>query len=133
MNEQHITVLKQLQQPGVYSVQELLLRLVEDYYPLPSNPSQADQGQSRPPSPHSAAVNGAPSRAEAATAARMEKKRKSSKALVEVSPGSRRTKRSIKASKGIDEGQQFKAELDNEEAGAVGEMTYISRASQVFL
>ena len=122
MNEQHITVLKQPQQPGVYSVQELLLRLVEDYYPLPSNPSQADQGRSRPPSPHSAAVNGALSRAEAATAARMEKKRKSSKAL-EVSPGSRRTKRSIKASKRIAEGQQVKAELDNEEACSVGEMT----------
>ena len=95
---------------------------MEDYYPLPSNPSQADPGQSCPPSPHPAAANGAPSRAEAAAAARMEKKRKSSKALIELSPRSRRTKRSIKASKGIAEGQQVKAELGDEEACAGGEI-----------
>ena len=116
------------QQSGMYSVQELLLRLVEDYYPLPSNPSQADPGQSRTPSPHPAAASGAPSRAEAAAAARMDKKRKSCKAPDELSPKSRRTKRSIKASKGIAEGQHVKAELEDAEACAGGEIAYIFRS-----
>lgn len=106
-------------------LQELLLRLVEDYYPLPSNPSQEDAPQSRPPSPHPGAANGAPSKAEVTTAARMGKKRKSSRAPVEVSPKSRRTKRSIKASKGLAEGQQVKAELEDEEASAGGEIAYV--------
>lgn len=100
-------------------MQELLLRLVEDHYPLPSNPSQEDPNHSSPapqPNPPPAGANGVPSRAEGAAAGgRVDKKRKnSSRANVEVSPKSRRTKRSIKAGKGIGEGQQGKAELEDE-------------------
>ena len=102
------------------------MRLVEDYYPLPSNPSQEDAPQSRPPSPHPGAANGAPSsKAEAAAATQVDKKRKRSRAPVAVSPKSRRTKRSIKASKGFAEGQPVKAEVEDEEVCAGGEIAYI--------
>ena len=112
--ELHITTYRRTISNSARSMQELLLRLVEDHYPLPSNPSQPHPSQSHPSSSHPAGANGVPSKAEAAAAARLDKKRKSSKAPDEVSPKSRRTKRSIKASKGVAEGLQVKSELEDE-------------------
>ncbi|KAL3149047.1 hypothetical protein ABBQ32_001892 [Trebouxia sp. C0010 RCD-2024] len=96
---------------------ELLLRLVEDHYPLPSNPSREDSAPSST-HPHPPSANGLPSRADGTAAGRVDRKRKSSsRGAVEVSPKSRRTKRSIKASKGFGEGQQGKSEQEDEAYG----------------
>lgn len=98
-------------------MQELLLRLVEDHYPLPSNPSQQDPAPSTT-HPHPPGADKLPSKAEGTAAGRVDRKRKSSsRGAVEVSPKSRRTKRSIKASKGFGEGQQGKSELEDEAYG----------------
>lgn len=95
---------------GVCVLQELLLRLVEDYYPLPSNPSQdpptCPTAQASQPPTHSQ-LNGSttlPSSKSGRSAVKLDKKRKRGKAVMEVvSPRSRRTKKSVKAGKGIEE------------------------------
>ena len=99
-------------------LQELLLRLVEDYYPLPTNPSQEPPANSHP-HPHSDAPNGTAGKAEGAMGRGNSKKRKGSKAPSELSPKSRRTKKSIKAGKGVQQGQ-LKAE-DEDNGHAAGE------------
>ena len=76
---------------------------MEDYYPLPSNPSQEPPAHSHP-HPHPAVPNGTQGKAESPST-KPNKKRKGSKARSEVSPKSRRTKKSIKASKGVQDGQ----------------------------
>ena len=91
-------------------LQELLLRLVEDYYPLPSNPSQdaptCPTAQASQAPTHSQ-LNGSttlPSSKSGRSAVKLDKKRKRGKAVMEVvSPRSRRTKKSVKAGKGIEE------------------------------
>lgn len=88
-------------------VQELLLRLVEDYYPLPSNPSHDPSTTPTTTSsrPHSASSkpNGTASDRSAGSAERLSKKRKRGKPLKEPSTKPRRTKKSVKAGKGIQE------------------------------
>lgn len=100
------------------ALQELLLRLVEDYYPLPSNPSQDPPSTANGASDihsSSAQINGsgAPNGKSAASALQPDKKRKRVKAAKEISPKSRRTKKSVKASKGIEEAL-VKAEVEAE-------------------
>lgn len=82
---------------------------------MPSNPSQEPPAHSHP-YPHSAVPDGTQGKAESPSM-RANKKRKGSKARSEVSPKSRRTKKSVKASKGVRKGQ-LPDELEDDEYAA---------------
>ncbi len=111
-----------------YVLQELLLRLVEDYYPLPSNPSQEPPTAPTTTPSHlrttaskrndSAAL---PSCKSGTSPEQANKKRKRGKAVKEVGSKSRRTKKSVKASKGAQEDivkAEVKAEIFDGESSA---------------
>ena len=103
-----------------FVLQELLLRLVEDYYPLPSNPSQ--EPPTAPLTTLSHLRTAASKRNDSAalpncksgtSPEQANKKRKRGKVVKEAGPKSRRTKKSVKASKGVQE-DVVKAEVKAE-------------------
>ncbi|KAL0035121.1 hypothetical protein WJX79_001613 [Trebouxia sp. C0005] len=99
---------------------ELLLRLVEDYYPLPSNPSQepptaplTTPSHLRTPASKRNGLAALPNCKLGSSPEQANKKRKRGKAVKEAGPKSRRTKKSVKASKGVQQGV-VKAEVKAE-------------------
>ena len=100
-----------------FVLQELLLRLVEDYYPLPSNPSQepptaptATPSHLRTPASKRKDSAALPNCKSGTSPEQANKKRKRGKGVKEAGPKSRRTKKSVKASKGVQE-DVLKAEV----------------------
>ena len=101
-------------------LQELLLRLVQDYYPLPANPSQepptaptTTPSHLRTPASKRDDSDALLNRKSGSSAEQANKKRKRGKAIKEAGPKSRRTKKSVKASKGVQE-DVVKAEVKAE-------------------
>ena len=109
-------------------LQELLLRLVEDYYPLPSNPSQepptaplTTPSHLRTPASMRNDLAALPSCKLGSSAEQANKKRKRGKGVKEAGPKSRRTKKSVKASKGVQQNvvnAEVKAETVDSESSA---------------
>lgn len=122
-------------------LQELLLRLVEDYYPLPSNPSQepptapmTTPSHLRTPASKCNDLAARPNCKSGSSPEQANKKRKRGKAVKEAGPNSRRTKRSVKASKGVQEDgvkAKVKAETFDGESSACHMHVFSSHLNRV--